>query len=232
VITLKTKKGQFAEIYDDGLRFSLMKRVSPDVYEAYRPNTCCKDFFTDAFWAETNGKATSIHGFSWNPGMMSLDEPWYYMVLEHSSDLADMASNVRHLLNAFEYAYDFPLSQVKAVGKKLLVAFTNEWTRRPVLISMVTALMRLGLIYKGSSGNFRTEDDLKKFFANLLKEGNPFGEYDSSEFRKAGVIPTILDSFHSGNPPHPDQTFEQYKEAYSCHHRGGLIAHTTGMATG
>lgn len=222
---LKTKKGGFAEIYADGLRFSLMKRVAPEVYEAYHGNTCCKDFFTDIFWGERAKQQTSIHGFKWAPGTISIEEPWYYMAMEHSDDLSGKAEPLRAFLNQFDRAFGFPATQVQAVGGKLLVAFSNRWTQRPVLISMITGLMRVGLIA-------RAGDSVESVFTRLMKEGNPYGEYDRSEFGKAKVIPTIMASLGSGEPPHSKQTYAQYTNPFECHHSGGLIAFTTGRATG
>jgi hypothetical protein len=223
MIEIKTSKGGFAEIYADGLRFSLVKRVAPEMYEAYHASTCCKDFFTDIFWSERMGKPTSIHGFSWAPGTLSLNEPWYYMALEHSKDISALEIRLQWFMNEFDKAYGFPLTQVKGVGSKLLIAFANEWTRRPVLVSMVTAIMRVGLMADAP--------DVKDAFAQLLRAGNPFGQYDKLEFNKQGVVPLILKSLETKTAPHPNQTFEQYKEAYACHHAGGLIAFTTGRAT-
>lgn len=228
---LTTVKGGFAEIYRDGLRFSFMKWVAEDTFEAYHGSTCCKDFFTDIFWAERMKAPTSIHGFTWTPGTVALDQPYYYMALEHSTAFdAARAALLQDFLNFFEAAYKFPYSQVEAVDGKLLIAFPNAWTQRPVLVSMVTGLMRIGLAYEGRSpaGGI----DFEAFFKRLLAEGNPFGQYDASEFGKEKVVPTILESLDTGIPPHPAQTFEQYTSPYQCHHSGGLIAFTTGRATG
>ncbi len=227
---LKTKRGGFAEIYADGLRFSLLKRVGEEEYHSYHGSTCCKDFFTDIFWSERMKEQTNIHGFGWRPGTIALDEPYYFMSMEHSSDLSGKAALMQDFLQEFDRAFGFPPTQVKAAGKALVVAFANEWTQRPALISMVTGLMRISLTYKGRSpaGGI----DFESFFDDLLKNGNPFGDYDQSEFRKDGVVPLILSSMENGCPPHAAQTFEQYTSPYQCHHSGGFIAYTTGRATG
>jgi hypothetical protein len=221
--TVKFVNGGYAEIYSRGLEFQLYRSDG----EPYNGTTCCKDFFTDAFWAEHHDAKTRIHGFATVPGRLDLKAETYAIAMRREGEkLGIKASLLQGFLNEWDRAYGFPLTKVEPVNDSagVLVTFSREWTARPVMISLLTGLMRLGLAWNGEA--------IPEFFARLRKSGNPYGIYDKSEFGKKGVIPLILESLESGKTPHPTQTFMQYKEAHAAHHGGGFIAFTTGEWTG
>lgn len=221
--SLTLKKGGFAEIYSDGLYFGLLDSKG----EVYNGTTCCKDFFTDAFWAEHHQKGTSIHGFKCSPGRMNLGDATYQIALHHSKSLGDKKLNLEAFLNAFDKSFGIkPFSQVEKIneGKDLLITFSQGWTTRPVMISLLTGLMRVGLMAEA-------QDKVEDVFERLLQKGNPWGQYDKSEFSKKGVVPLILESYKKGKAPHPEQSYKQYADAYDAHHGGGIIAFTTGIST-
>lgn len=229
MLKVSTYKGGFAEIYwgESGLRYSLLKST-PDGFEAMHGNTCCKDFFTDTFYAETLKKPTSIHGFKWAPGTFPATQKTFHMCIEfEKKDLSGKVKTAQALLNAWEERFGIKPSkvQVDSTGKRLVFSFDKEWTVRPVMISFFTLLLRLAPMYTEKMGP-------TGIFHEVIKNGNPYGEYDKGELGKRGVIDAIEECWDTHTPPSPSQTYEQYDTASGAHHRGGFIAHTTGMATG
>ena len=225
---VKLQRGGFAEIYGrEGLRYSLLKPTK-EGFVGYHGSTCCKDFFTDVFWSEHMEQETLIWGFSWKPGTLDLSDHTYYMAIEFGTvALGDRKDKAVRLLNAFEQRFKIPLSKVTtdAEEKLLVFSFDRAWASRPVMISLLTLLMRLGPHYDGGM-------DPIVYLRKIVSNGNPYGVYDKIELGKAGVIELLEKCFTNGQPPHPQQTFEQYKKAHDCHHNGGLIAFTTGIPTG
>jgi hypothetical protein len=225
--SISLPNGNFAEIYGkEGLRFTLLDSSG----KIYNGGTCCKDFFTDAFWAEHHKKPTSIHGFQCTPGRISLEDKHYQIALHFEPEkLEGKALSLQCFLNMIEGSLGIPPTYIEPIneGQDLLLTFHQAWTTRPVMISLFTGLVRVGLMYPASQ-NETVEETLSR----LLKEGNPYGKFDKSEFSKEGVVPLILQCLKEGKEPHPNQSFLQYQEAYSAHHSGGFIAFTTGRATG
>lgn len=227
--TVKTFKGHFSEIYwgDTGLRYSLLK-PSGSGYEPYHGNTCCKDFFTDVFYAETLHKDTHIHGFSWKPGMLPANYKTLHMAIEfEGKNLTALAPKAATLVNMWEDRWGIKHTKVvpSDSGMHLIFSFDREWTTRPVMISFLTLLMRLAPAYDGKM-------EAVEFFQHIIKHGNPYGAYDKGELSKAKVLPMIKHLWETKTQPDVHQTYKQYALATSAHHSGGFIAHTTGEATG
>lgn len=226
-VTLKSGP-RFAEIYSaDGTGGVLYSLLNPETMEAYHRPTNCKDFFTDAFYSEATGRDTSIWGFKWKPGTMPKTRG-YEMALEYKPEakFGDKADAVGDFLHKWEKSMEIPLSTVRAdtSGKLIVVGFDEAWPVRPVMVSLLTLLMRLGPSYDGTP--------VLKFIDRIVKHGNPYGVYDKGELGKAKVVPMLEKIFESGEAPFPAQTFAQYSDPHGCHHSGGLIAFTTGKATG
>jgi hypothetical protein len=143
-----------------------------------------------------------------------------------SKPMGEKSETIQEFLNKWERSMEIPLSLVRPdlSGKLAVIQFDQAWASRPVMISMLTLLMRLAPAYDGSP--------MDKFLARIAQNGNPYGMYDKSEISKPGVLDLLNEVYESGNHPHPKQTYKQYGQAISAHHSGGLIAYTTGCATG
>ena len=218
-VTLRTDKS-FAEIYSSGLEYSLLNK---DLV-AYHAPVFCKDFFTDVFWSESHKQATTIHGFSWKPGMLDPRSSTFAMALGYKGKTLN-AGRIQAFLNAFEDRFRMPTSRAFEANDGLVVVLFNKaWTVRPVLISLVTALMRLAPGWDGTGP--------VAFVRRIASKGNPYGVYDSSEFSKAGVLTKLQECWDSRSLPHPNQTYGQYDSPFKAHHSGGFIAFTTGRPTG
>lgn len=217
----------YAEIYGKGEKGVQFNLLDPNTFEALHQPTYCKDFLTDVFYAETTGRPTDIWGFTWKQGQLPDSERKCELALRVPHlDLGDRCDMIQEFLNKWERNMEIPLSLVRPdlSGKLAVVQFDRAWTTRPVMISLLTLLMRLSITYDGTP--------VPKFIDKIAKNGNPYGKYDQGEIGKTGIVDLLERIYTSGEHPHPKQTFEQYKNPHGCHHSGGLIAFTTGKATG
>lgn len=151
----------------------------------------------------------------------------YEMALRYKGEkLGAKSENIADFLHKWERAMDIPLSTVRpdSTGELAVIQFDAAWPVRPVMVSLLTLLMRLAPGYDGTP--------VPKYLDRIVKVGNKYGQYDKEELEKEGVVELLVKTFESGQHPHPKQTFKQYSDPHGCHHSGGFIAYTTGTATG
>ena len=201
-------KGKFYESIKCGFEYSLL---APPDYNAYHAPIQCKDFLTDAFWCENEKTPISIYNFNWEPGNIKLGLPWYYMGLTHSdhSDFGKFAGAMQKVLREFDTALGFKRSTVTSSnnGKALLVQFSGAWTKKPVLVSAITQIVRMTPGYD--------DGDVHDWLKSLK---TPFIPYDIG--RMSSIIPRLLDMLKG---KHPEQTYNQYHSVGDVHACGGLV---------
>lgn len=204
-ITFKPKK-YFNESIKCGFEYSLLD----DTYTAYHAPIQCKDYFSDLFWCEYMRKAESVYGFGWTPGVVKLDQSWYHMGLVHSGypDFGKYVGPVEAVLQEFDSALGFGMSRVEPANENraLLVKFSGDWTKKPMLISAFSQIVRLAPSYAGGGVRSWLKDMNKTFVL--------YDECGISETRRR--LLAMLEG------KLPEQTYQQYGRAVDVHFLGGL----------
>ena len=204
-ITFKPKQ-RFCESISCGFEYSLLD----DTYTAYHAPIQCKDYFSDLFWCEYMQKAATVYRFSWTPGVVKLDQNWYHMGLVHSRypDFGKYAGPVEAVLQEFDSALGFERSKVESANENraLLVKFSGGWTKKPMLISAFSQIIRLAPPYAG--GGVRPWlKDLNGTFVNYDN-----GCISETRRRLLAMLEGKL----------PEQTYQQYAIVSDVHCLSGL----------
>lgn len=211
------KRGGLAEIYSQGLEYSLLDKKK-DKYVGIHTPVRCKDFLSDAYWSEhTNAKKdVTIYGFKWTPGVEKsvFNETQHMGLYYEGKDLSDQASRLQEFLNKWEQMTGIPESKVEAddSGKHLIVHFNKEWTTQPIRVSLFTLLLRVGLGYDGS--------DVKKFMKAVSEKGNAWGRNDGNYTKTAW--PKLERIFKEGGIPWK-QKYSDYTEVHTVHGSSGIV---------
>lgn len=132
----------------------------------------CKDFLTDAIWAQLHGKTAQIFGFRYQPGTdpeLSLD-PVLVVVRNKTKSNAVFDKEIQQSLkfiNLVEARMSFSLSTLQKVDdgtKHSVWLFTcpKEWVHAPPMFSMLTLFLRVGCHYKGGGKLNEALNDFKK----------------------------------------------------------------------
>lgn len=122
--------------------------------KAITPPINCKDFITDLWWSEYTGQNISIYNFRHTPGTVSTAKKRHFIALTLSEqDLSPAAQRLQTLLNEVELQWlGAPSSVVSVVnGTALRIEYDHRWTKAPVLVSLFTTLLRIGILYEGGS---------------------------------------------------------------------------------
>ena len=206
-ITFKPKQ-RFCESISCGFEYSLLD----DTYTAYHAPIQCKDFFSDLFWCEYMRKAETVYKFGWTPGTVKLDQSWYHMGLVHSGypDFGKYAGPVEAVLQEFDSALGFERSKVESANKNsaLLVKFSSDWTKKPMLISAFSLIVRLAPLYTGGG--------VRSWFKDMNKTFVPYDSHSISEVKRRLLV--MLEG------KLPEQTYQQYGSATDVHCGGGLLS--------
>lgn len=186
----------------------------------------CKDFLSDAYYAEAKNVQTSIWGFRFSPGTI---KNWETAPLRMAMRLkagfldADRATKMSKLLNAFPLIGKV---KVEADGTgSLYIEADNAWSKSPWRISLITMLMRQGMIYDGKMEPFA-------FLQKVAQDDNPMCHGDG-EWVKGTLVP--MKQLMEGVIPKKlkdKDSYDVFSGTHECHHGGGIYASWTGKHTG
>ena len=158
-----------------GLQYSLLsddnKQCHPFVY--------CKEFILDVIWSTLNKRSIELYGFHYNPerGWKWSDPPASLnpvrMLLRNKDD-ADFPEHVPKclkFLNKLEDEFGFPHSEIEICENATAIAGVessfvyllsspDNWLHAPPLLSLLTLMVRIGMIYDGRKNIWKHAEDV------------------------------------------------------------------------
>lgn len=148
---------RLSQIYNKGLEYAFFNADNEQCHTfAY-----CKDFLQDAVWATLNKKKASIHLFSYEFGKNPpLDMETMRMGVRNKGDkeFADKCEKSLKFMHAMEADMGFQPSEMYSVGKYeggddevFVYASDVRWMYSPVLISLYSLALRVGMTYEEGS---------------------------------------------------------------------------------
>lgn len=148
---------RLSQIYSKGLEYAFFNEKN----EQCHPFAYCKDFLQDAIWAQLNESKASIYSFTYQHGHNPpLDLSLTRMGLRNKGDkdFSAKCEKSLHFMRAMETDMDFTPSEVYSVGnfeggEDEVFVFTSDvrWMHSPVLISLYSLALRVGMTYEGGS---------------------------------------------------------------------------------
>ena len=186
----------------------------------------CKDFISDAYYAEATGVYADIWGFRFKPGTIP---EWKTAPLRLAMRIGGQKLTKTHaepmakLLNAFPIIGGVRVA-ADDFGSLAIIADPG-WAQSPWRISLITMLMRQGAIYDG-------KDEPYDFLCRIAKEDNKLCQGDKQWVSATlapmhqlmgGAIPIALTKKDS---------YTVFKSTHDCHHGGGFYSSYTGEHTG
>lgn len=144
-----------AQIYGKGMEFAF---VSP-TNEQCHPFAYCKDFLQDAVWAHLHKKKVGIFGFSYESGVNPpLDTSFMRMAVRFkgNEEIKTLCQNSLKFMRCMDKAQGFTPTELQYGGKHqdgkddvFIFVSDKRWLFSPVLVSLHTLALRVGLTYKG-----------------------------------------------------------------------------------
>lgn len=157
-----------AEIYDTGLQFAF---TSADGQQCH-PFAYCKDFLQDAVWAELNKCKANIHGFVHEYGTnppVDLKKTRMAVRFQGGSDFRSKCLKALNFMREIDSAQDFVPTELQFGGKykggaSEVYVFVSDagWMYSPVMISLYSLALRVGMTYEG--GSWRTHFEAAKSY--------------------------------------------------------------------
>lgn len=144
-----------AQIYSKGLEFAFFNEENTQCH----PFAYCKDFLQDAIWAQLNKSSASIYGFSYKHGTNPpLDLKQTRMGVRNKGDteFAAKCTKAHTFIKEMEADLGFTLSECASLGmfqggkdEVFVYSSDQKWMHSPVLISLYTLALRVGMTYEG-----------------------------------------------------------------------------------
>lgn len=200
---------------NEAFNYGFTMALLDDKFRALHPPVNCKDYFQDLFWTEHHEKPSEVYGFEWSPGTISLKRPTYYMGCRHSSiEIGKNRLNWQTFVNTWDYKRGYRLTKIRLdTPKSVLVEFDGAWTKKPVLMSAFTSILRMGSVYDEKS-------DSNNIWEWLLARQKPSYHtgHASPDFSRLRTILPRLKRLAEGMEP--KQTYQEYESPHEAHERG------------
>lgn len=227
-VTFK-KHTSLIEGVHNGFTFSLLDDNDVSMHTQAQ----CKDYFQDLWWAENTGKNADVWGFTWKPGTIPLDVPSYRFALRESGsqyDLSEKMPQVAAFLHHFETALGYkPLSTWEPTSEHnvVILTFPAGWTKYNPMVSALTTIIRLGLMYEGGDPVKMLEAKAKEWesVADKFSYGKPVQGFYNATHADMGRINTVLPRLKAllkGKEAKP--AWSKFPSGHSAH-EGGIIGY-------
>ena len=145
---------RMSQIYSSGLEFAFVSAEG----EQCHPFAYCKDFLQDAIWAEINETKVSIFSFSHVHGEnppVDMEKTRLAVRFKGKKEMAEMCEKSLRFLHEADKAFDFEPSEMLYGGKYKdgaddIYVFVGDkkWMYSPVMISLYSLLVRIGMTYE------------------------------------------------------------------------------------
>jgi len=216
------RQGSLAEAVSTSIEMCLINEELVGICVPVR----CKDFISDAYYAEAKGFNADIWGFRFKtgsiPGWKTSPLRLAMRIGGRKLDKKD-AKSMNALLNAFPIIGE--VSVVADEAGNLVIIAAPAWSKSPWRISLLTMLMRQGLLYDMTSSPY-------VFLEKIAKEDNSLCPGDK---RWVGATLPAMKTLMQGTIPPPlskKDSYEAFESTHECHHAGGFYSSYTGQHTG
>lgn len=155
MITKWHSEGNLNQIYSSGLEFAFISKEG----EQCHPFAFCKDYLQDAIWATLNKSSAAIYGFSYKHGrnpIVDLKKTRMALRFKNQAGFDELAVAALKFIHEMEKAQGYELSELHYGGKYKdkthpVYVFVSDqrWMHSPVMISLYTLALRVGLSYTG-----------------------------------------------------------------------------------
>jgi len=209
-----------AEIAGSFIQWSFVKQDKEKVWRALHSPFVCKDFIQDMFWAEIMGKTYDLYGFTYRNELQPILKDSFYTVAikeqsseNHSGPFNDLdvkEENLLKFLNGFSILTKLYFKKIQTSvsddKKTLVIRISKDVFSHPVIISLFTFLVRIGLKYKGSVSP-----------EEFLEKGELFG--NDAGYRSAAIF--VLKEIKSKKFI---SSFKDFSSINKIHNNSGIVA--------
>jgi hypothetical protein len=210
-----------SQIYDSGLEFAFISSDGEQCHAfAY-----CKDYLQDAIFATLNKKAANIYGFTYKYGVNPpLDLEVTRLAVRHKGrkDLRELCANSGKFIQLLDKAMGFQETQVVYSGnykdgENEVFSFIGDkrWMHSPVLISLYSLAIRVGLSY--TKGDWRTHFEGAESYLN--KNDKRYTEQAKEALDK--IIGKRIEDVFAAKI---EDNYPAIADIYSLHNNSGIVA--------
>jgi len=207
---------KYQQIPNHGFLFALLDETGRALHTPFE----CKDYLQDIFYSENNRRRATIWGMSWEPGTISPELEWYYLLLrDRDINLLKKAPSMLKFLHYFEDAQGFQKSSILVYDDDphtVVLKFSGEWTKNSGILSTFSTCIRLSGPYKVSSGD--PMEFLRATYRDYRKSGKISPEYSEVDYERLPRFFSRLLAFSRGYKV--PGTWEDTPNVQSAHDHG------------
>lgn len=157
VVEWYLKHAHLAQTIWSGLEYAFLsednRQCGPFVY--------CKEFLIDSIWSQINQTPISIYGFHYNPYsdpaicmtssrilLRNMDDMYFDRRVQRSLQFINkIEEELKFPQSTFEECENVPY---RRMGSVYLLTSSPDWLHAPPLVSMLTLMIRSGMVYNGT----------------------------------------------------------------------------------
>jgi hypothetical protein len=223
-------KMRIAQTVWSGIQYSFLsednKQINPFVF--------CKEFLLDAYWATKNMRQIFIYGYEYNPFLdpkVCLTECRILLRNFYDPKFSKKIQNMVAFLNHFEDKLGYSKSRFEtcdgAGSPTFLLISDSKWMHAPPLLSLLTLLIRIGMIYNGKTDFLEHCDLVRKGYIT------PYQIRDNDHLRRSWTaIKALLNKEENRWRLHEDSSLNwpAKAKAYTIHEHSGIVSLAIGTA--
>lgn len=225
IITKWHDEGNLAQIYSSGLEYAFVNEKG----EQCHPFAYCKDYLQDAVWATIHKCQVNIHGFDYKHGRnpdLDMNATRIALRLKGNKEFKEMCLKAHEFIKQIDKDQGFLPTRLYyggayKDGKDDVYVFIGDkmWMYSPVLISLYTLCLRVGLNYEGG--------DWREHFGNASKYIGSNDKSYTSSAKKA------LDKVIGQTPgeifaPTIEANYPKDAPTSELHHASGIVTFANG----
>jgi hypothetical protein len=225
------RKLKLAQTIWSGIQYSFLsednKQIGPFVF--------CKEFLLDACWATNNMRPIFTYGYEYNPFLdpkVCLTECRILLRNFYDTKFSNRVENMVKFLNHFEEKLDYSKSRFeicKDAGSPTIVLISDsKWMHAPPLLSLLTLLIRVGMIYNPKMDFLEHCDAVRK--GHIF----PYQYRDNEHLRRAWTaIKAILNKETNRFRFHNEKALNWPSgkiNSFVIHEHSGIVSLATGTA--
>lgn len=229
---LPEPKTSLSQVYTSGVEFSMVN----DKYEQNCVFMTCKDFLQDMIYSHLHQEKINIYNFEYDPAKnppVSMDKCRILLANSKDKDLSKKVDGILDFINQISQKLKllkFSSFSVANPPKKIyneifLFEGSGKWLSAPVMVSMISLLIRIGAVHKKG-------DDYTETFKNLSNgSAKPYQTNDLNQYTQAAKgIESIIENGY--RKFFYIDTLKNYPkiDTYSMHNNSGICSFSKGSA--
>jgi len=220
------KDAHLDQIYSKGLEYAFFNEAG----EQCHPFAFCKDFLQDAVWATLNKAAAHLYGFSYEYGVnppLDLKQTRLGLRMKGAKGFAGSCTKALSFIQTMEKDFDFQPSTMTSLGcflnsKSEVLVFVSDqrWLHSPVMLSLYSLALRVGLTYEG--GSWREHFEEPKDCVNL-------GDRDYNASAKRGLNKLLGKDLTKVFAPKFEDNYPKDCGVKAMHNCSGIVSFAKGQ---